>query len=107
MPMSFSVFTLPIDTHKGLKEFQKRGFFLIDAIYIPVNHEKPKDRNKIILANYDNLVLDLKTVLGKRWNKTYIILIKKNVCELLDQKLKKDGFKILNRGKIIPFSENN
>jgi hypothetical protein len=32
-----------------------------------------------------------------------IILLKANVCKILDPKLTKDGFTVINRGKAIPF----
>jgi hypothetical protein len=33
----------------------------------------------------------------------YHILIKRNVCKLLEDKLAQDGFEVLNKGTVIPF----
>jgi hypothetical protein len=32
-----------------------------------------------------------------------LVLIKKNICKVLEPKLTRDGFRVLNRGCLIPF----
>ncbi len=91
----------PISKEEGLKTFRNTGHFLVDATYNQVNTLKGKTRNNLILAGYPSLREDL-SVLCKDSNPD-IILIKANICRLLERKLKSDGFKIKNNGLIIPF----
>ena len=86
---------------EGLKAFRDHGFVLVDATYTPVNGPGGRNRNAVILADYPYLVEDLRG-LGAA-DGLPIVLIKKNVCELLDRRLTADGFNVLNRGHIIPF----
>lgn len=87
---------------EGLKKFADESYFLVDAIYKPINNIKgAKERNDKILKNYPNLVRDLKEIIRSR--KVKIILVKANVCRLLENRLKKNGFKVINDGLIIPF----
>lgn len=86
---------------EGLKAFRDHGFVLVDATYTPVNGPGGRNRNAVILADYPYLVEDLRG-LGAA-DGLPIVLIKKNVCELLDRRLTADGFNVLNRGRIIPF----
>lgn len=62
---------------------------------------KQKLRDIEILSNYNNLVSDLKNSIVK--NKVSIVLIKANVCSLLEKRLLKDGFNVVNDGLVIPF----
>jgi hypothetical protein len=88
--------------HEGLREFQRRGWILIDATYRPVNGiAKMKERNAIILQDYPVLVASLKEMSPDK--SVPVILIKANVWELLGSKLTADGFKVLNAAKSIPF----
>ena len=91
----------PKDKQEGLKYFSDSGHFLVDATYEPVNKLKGKIRDNTILKNYENLVKDLKK-LGdpKRIN---FIIIKANVCRLLEPRLLSNGFNVKNNGVIIPF----
>jgi hypothetical protein len=42
-------------------------------------------------------------LLSTRWKKAPLVLIKANVCRLLEPELEADGFKVLNGGRIVPF----
>ena len=86
----------------GLREFQQRGWVLVDATYKPVNNERnPRRRNAAIIRDYGLLCDDLKTLMSGR--STPLILIKKNLCEILEPKLANDGFNVLNGGRVIYF----
>ncbi len=93
-------FEKPLTKADGLSEFQRRGWLLIDATYQPVNKTR-KIADQIILRDYPLLVADLNELTPDR--RVPVILIKKNVCELLEPKLLKDGFNVLNKGTDIPF----
>lgn len=93
----------PRDKESGLREFKKRGLIIVDAVYSPINYpeNKQKWRDEKILEWYSMLVKDLKYLVGEK--NTPLILVKANVCRLLEDKLKKDGFSVLNNGVVIPF----
>ena len=83
-----------------LKKFQKNGFFLIDACECPINQEKKKKvRNYHIEKNFPKLKEKIKKLINKD---TKIILIKKNVYDLLHKKLKDEKFNVINN-KFLPF----
>ncbi len=84
----------------GLKEFQARGYFLIDSTYTPVNRLSDKEKEATILHDFEALVADLRQYAKPD---TGIVLVKANVCRLLEPKLQEVGFNILNRGTVIPF----
>jgi hypothetical protein len=84
---------------EGLAAFQTQGLLLLDATYEPVNKIKDlRERDAVILRDYPQLVARLA-----QFRKTPIVLIKVNVCDLLEAKLIADGFMVLNRGTQIPF----
>ena len=92
----------PVTKAEGLRAFKKAGYLLVDSTYFPVNkHLKDKERNNRIVADYSLLLADLLNVLPSK--ETKIILIKANVCRLLEPKLLSDGFNVINGGKIVPF----
>jgi hypothetical protein len=94
--------TRPNSKDEGLCEFAHRGFLLIDATYTPVNHDHltPRERNKRILDDLPVLIGELREYVGR---KTRVVLVKANVCVLLEPILTMHGFPVLNRGKVIPF----
>jgi hypothetical protein len=57
----------------------------------------------VIDADYPLLCGDLKRLLATRWNEVPLVLIKANVCKLLEPKLKEEGFNVLNEGRMVPF----
>ncbi len=92
----------PTSTGEGLSEFAKAGYLLVDATYVPVNKSFPnKERDAKILEDYPLLLEDLQDLLPSKATK--IMLIKANVCRLLDAKLQSDGFNVINRGIVVPF----
>ena len=86
---------------EGLQKFKESGYLLVDPIYQPINKLSDKQKKDLILKNYNNFLQDLHSL--KINKNTKIILIKKNICLLLEEKLKRDGFNVLNKGLIIPF----
>lgn len=92
----------PTTKEIGLEAFKQNGFLLVDATYEPINKGLSKiQRDKKILEAYDLLVKDLLNIDSTK--KTPLILIKANVCKLLNPKLSDDSFHVLNNGVIIPF----
>ena len=96
----------PKTKFEGLCEFQKRGWALIDATYDPVNAHDERGRDLVIDRDYPELCGDLKRLLATRWNGVPLVLIKANVCKLLEPKLKEDWFNVLNKGRIVYFPSN-
>lgn len=92
----------PKTKDEGLKEFASRGLLLVDATYTPVNHPhlSPKERNQMILDDLPLLLEDLRKHTDPS---TRVVLVKVNVCELLETKLLDHGFNVLNHGIRIPF----
>jgi hypothetical protein len=90
----------PETKEDGLREFQRRGWLLVDATYEPVN-TRDSNRDKVIGDHYGCFVNDLKRLIADRF--TPIILIKANVCRILGPKLEAEGFNVLNRGRIVYF----
>ena len=87
---------------EGLRKFQNRGWVLVDATYEPVNKNTAPDL--VIERDYPELCGDLKRLLATRWSEVPLVLIKANVCKLLEPKLKKDGFNVLNKkDRMVPF----
>jgi hypothetical protein len=91
----------PKDKKVGLLNFQERGWVLADATYRPVNGLTDEVRNQIILADYKLLRDDLKQMLAVR--ETPLILVKANICRLLEPLLIADRFKVINNGRPIYF----
>jgi hypothetical protein len=88
----------PATKHEGLGAFQRRGWFLVDATYQPVNGLNARNRKAVIIRDYPLLRDDLRTVAPES-----IVLIKTNVCVLLEPRLLADGFHVLNQGRTIYF----
>ncbi len=91
----------PANKILGLQEIQRRGLFLIDATYHPVNGLKGAARNLAITNDYTHLVSDLRQIPDVE--RVAIVLIKANVCRLLEPMLMKDGFKVINGGDLVFF----
>jgi hypothetical protein len=92
----------PDSKEDGLRALQKSGWILVDATYEPVNTSdiSSRERDAIIQRDYPLLKADLKNLLFD--HSTPIILLKANVCRLLESKLLKDGFNVLNE-RPLPF----
>jgi len=92
---------LPATKESGLREFQRRGWVLVDATYEPVNELPNGKRDEMMTRDYHLLRDDLARLSPDR--SVPLILIKENVCRLLEPRLKKDGFNVLNAGRVIYF----
>lgn len=86
----------------GLRAFQRKGWVLADATYEPVNELVEPARNKVIVRDYPLLKEDLETLMDSG-RPTPLVLIKANVCRILEDRLTKDGFNVLNHGVVVPF----
>jgi hypothetical protein len=92
----------PSTKEEGLREFQRRGWILVDATYEPVNKGLPNSaRDKVLERDYPLLRDDLATLTPDR--SAPLVLIKANVCQILKPKLVQDGFNVLNRDDVVPF----
>ena len=89
----------PVTKDEGLRAFQRAGLVLIDATYEPVNQgHRRSDRDAVIARDYVLLRDDLAA-----FGSIPLVLIKENVCRVLEPKLVADGFNVLNRGRPIYF----
>jgi hypothetical protein len=89
-----------VTKESGLQELQRRGWVLVDATYEPVN-VVGVDRDALIIRDYGLLRDDLEAMKPDR--SAPIVLVKANVCRLLEPKLLHDGFNVLNRGRAVYF----
>jgi hypothetical protein len=69
---------------EGLTEFQKRGWALVDATYEPVNGLTGRGRDLVLDRDYPELRDDLRQLLAVRWSTVPLVLIKANVCRLVE-----------------------
>ncbi|MHA1191647.1 MAG: hypothetical protein ACTSP9_05050 [Promethearchaeota archaeon] len=85
---------------RWLSELRDNGFFLIDAVEYPIdNLPEGKERNDHIKKNIPILIEKIKDLVN---NNTKIILIKRNIFEILIKKLKTPEFNVINK-KLLPF----
>ncbi|MDP3792675.1 MAG: hypothetical protein Q8Q89_03010 [bacterium] len=90
----------PENKKDGLVQFKKAGLFLMDATYRQINHLPIGERDRIILDDFPLLIRDLKKVVRRNEK---LILVKSNICRILENKLGDNGFTVINRGTIVPF----
>lgn len=91
----------------GLRELEERGWVLVDATYQPVDKltkNASHDRDEVIVRDYPLLRDDLLSLTPDR--SVPVVLIKANVCRILEPLLSKDGFHVLNGGRAIYFPSN-
>jgi hypothetical protein len=88
----------PGTKEEGLRALQQRGWILVDSTYQPVNGMDERRKTATIVGDYSLLRDDLRSLAPE-----YIVLIKANVCSLLEPRLKADGFSALNAGRKIHF----
>jgi hypothetical protein len=88
----------------GLREFQRKGWFLVDATYKPVDKLSDSSADRVIKRRYQSLRNDLATLIPDR--STPLVLIKVNVCHILEPRLTEDGFSVLNGGRAVYFPSN-
>jgi hypothetical protein len=91
----------PSTKDTGLREFQRRGWLLVDATYEPVDAMTASSRDRVIARDYQSLCCDLKNLIPDR--SVPLVLIKANVCRILEPKLAKEGFNVLNAGRVVYF----
>lgn len=91
----------PATKEEGLRALAALGWLLVDATYEPVNDYPPKQRDAVIARDYLVLREDLLRASPERT--APVILIKANVCRLLEPRLAADGFRVLNAGSAVYF----
>jgi hypothetical protein len=90
----------PTTKESGLREFQRIGWLLVDATYEPVNRlTGVKRKDAVLVRDYPLLRDDLADFDPS----IPLVLIKANVCRLLEPRLTAEGFNVLNRGRAIYF----
>ncbi|WP_108682096.1 hypothetical protein [Methyloceanibacter sp. wino2] len=94
----------PTTKASGLRALQQRGWVLVDSTYEPVNELSGTARNAVIRRDYPLLRDDLAGLTQGR--AVPLVLIKANVCRLLESSLVADGFHVLNGGRKIYFPAN-
>lgn len=92
----------PTTKAEGLAELRRRAWVLVDATYQPVNSLSAKERDAVIEADYPLLRDDLRSLFGEH-SHTPVIVIKANVCRILEPRLARDGFTVLNNGNAVYF----
>jgi hypothetical protein len=97
----------PATKEGGLQALQQKGWVLVDATYQPVDKldkGASQDRDAVIASDYPLLLDDLASLTPDQ--SVPVVLIKANVCRILEPLLSKDGFTVLNGGKAIYFPSN-
>lgn len=89
------------DKASGLEELKRRGILLVDATYEPVNRQSKKERDAKIEAKFPELLSDLRNSIGQE--AIPVVLIKANVCRLLEGRLIADGIRVINNGRSVYF----
>ncbi len=94
----------PTTKEDGLLELKNRGWILVDATYTPVDKlakDADHDRDAVIVKDYPLLLEDLANLTPDR--SVPLVLIKANVCRILEPLLIRNGFQVLNNGNAIYF----
>jgi hypothetical protein len=97
----------PSTKQAGLRELKGRGWVLVDATYQPVDKltkNASHDRDEVIVRDYPLLLDDLASLTPNQ--SIPLVLIKANVCRILEPLLSKDDFRVLNGGRAIYFPSN-
>jgi hypothetical protein len=89
----------PSTKGEGLREFQRTGWVLVDATYQPVDALKGIKRDAVIIRDFPQLRDDLASF-GRS---IPLVLLKANVCRLLEHRLTAEGHNVLNRRRVIHF----
>jgi hypothetical protein len=87
----------PATKEDGLREFQRRGCLLLDATYRPVDGLSKEAHKKVVLQSYSALVAELTKMLPDK--STPILLVRARVREVLERRLRNDGFTLLTYSK--------
>jgi len=91
----------PKTKEEGLQKLKEKGVLILNPTYTPVNKLSDREANEIILGEYQNFKKDLLRFNPKK--NIPLILVKANICRLLEKPLVEDGFEVLNKGQMIPF----
>lgn len=95
----------PATKEIGLVALRDAGILLLDATYEPVNDGRSdRERDDTILRDYPRLIVRLGKANANL--KTPLLLVKANVCGLLEPLLERDGFTVINQGCVVPFPSN-
>ncbi len=92
---------VPKSKEAGLRALRHWGVLLLDATYTPLHDLKLTARNQEVKAAIPVLIQELESI--KNVRQIPIILIKKNVCELLEGPLVDANFRVVNEGKMVAF----
>ena len=87
------------DKDKYLEKFKNAGFFLIDASDEPLNDLSEIDRKKRILLKIKRKIKEIENLKSEE---TLIFLIKKNIYNIFNCRLKDMGYNVVNN-KFLPF----
>jgi hypothetical protein len=87
----------PTTKEDGLREFQRRGWLLVDATYRPLDGLSEKARERVILQSYPALLAELAKVLP---DKSTPILVKANIRRVLAGRLRNAGFAVLDKVEV-------
>lgn len=98
----YQTMTRAIDKAPLLKEFQSRGFFLIDVSYKPIDKAGIDERRKAVREGIPNLLNEVRGL-----NPRNIIIVKKTIFNDVRFALQESrlGDRILNKGPL-PFPSN-
>jgi hypothetical protein len=91
----------PRNKEDGLNAFKQSGWVLVDATYEPVNKLSNAQRDRIIERDYPLLISDLSSLVGG--GPVPVVLMKANICRLLENRLKQSGFNVINKARVIYF----
>ena len=84
----------------GLQALRDIGWLLLDATYEPIDKKfrsRDRRRDAILLRDYSQLKEDIQALSTGR--SVPIVLMKENVCRVLEPVLLADKFNVLNRGR--------
>lgn len=89
----------------GLNELKDMGFFLLDATDKAINKLDDIDRLKVLLSEVEDRITEISELITRE---VPIILIKHNVYDIYNDRLKRDGFNVLNSNRLpFPIGEKN
>ena len=82
---------------KFLKRFKDDGFYLIDASDTPMEDTRPVKKKKQLEKSLPSLVRKVRSLISED---TKIILISKTVYEICCNRLRSEGFNVINKSPI-------
>ncbi len=95
----------PATKEEGLKALRDARILLLNATYEPVNDGRSnRERDATIVRDYPKLIKRIREATTN--SQMPLLLIKANVCRILEPLLSRDGFNVINRGGVVPFPSN-